>query len=177
MTTIKKSGKLQGSEHAVFLCNKKTSLSATGLSAKEIAFVKTQLEKNDKQNAVLNQLDRVVIIQTAESKKQKYLTLENWRKAGANLVLICNELNIRQLTVVDLLNDPEVALAFTEGLALGNYQFLRYKNNAEKELHALQSIEVNSKKVKDRDLEHLQVLEQAVSKTRTLVNEPASFLN
>jgi len=177
MTSIKKSGKLQPSEHVVFLCNKKTSLTSTGLTEKEIAFAKTQLDKNEKQNVVINQFNRVVIIQTAESKKQKYLTNENWRKAGANLVGGCNEFKISQITIVDLLNDAEITLAFSEGLALGNYQFLRYKNKPEKEINSLKTILVNSKKVKDKDLEQLQILEEAVSKTRTLVNEPVSFLN
>ena len=177
MTSIKKSGKLQLSEHAVFLCNKKTNLSSTGLTEKEIAFAKTQLDKNEKQSVVINQFNRVVIVQTAESKKQKYLTAENWRKAGANLVAVCNEFKISQIAVIDLLNDSETTLAFAEGLALGNYQFLRYKNKPEKEINSLKTILVSSKKVKDKDLEYLQIIEEAVSKTRTLVNEPVSFLN
>lgn len=175
MTSIKRSGKLR--EHTVFLCNKRTGLSSTGLSDKEIAFVRKQLEKNEKTCVVINQLGRIVIVQVVESKNQKYLTNEQWRRAGANLVPVCNEYKIAQLTVVDLLNDAETTLAFTEGLALGNYQFLRYRNKPEKDENSLKTILVSSKKVKDKDLEHLQILEEAVSRTRTLVNEPVIYLN
>ncbi|MEW6468696.1 MAG: leucyl aminopeptidase [Bacteroidota bacterium] len=177
MTSIRKSGKLRGNEHVVLLCNKKTSLGGTGLSEKEIAFVRTQFDKHEKQVAVVNQLGRVVIVQIVESKKQRYLTNEQWRRAGAGLVSYCNEYRIEQITVADMLGDAEAALAFTEGLALGNYQFLKYKKQADKERNPLHTILVSSRKVKDKDLEHLQIVEEAVSRTRNLVNEPVSFLN
>jgi leucyl aminopeptidase len=177
MTRIRKAGKLSASDHTVLLCNKRTHLSAYGLSAGETEMVRNQFEKNDKRSAVINRNGKITLVQTVDAGKRPYLTHEAWRRAGARAVDVFNEYKATQVVVVDTLGDAAATLAFTEGMALGNYQFLKYKNNPEKEASVLAAVAISSKKVKEKDIDYLNVTCDATSRARTLVNEPVNSLN
>src|SRR5262249_51357116 len=57
---------------------------------------------------------------------------------------------------------------------LGNYQFLRYKKDSKKEANSFNTLYINSKKVKEKDVEEVQAVVDAVCHARDLVNEPSS---
>ncbi|MGB0839594.1 MAG: leucyl aminopeptidase family protein, partial [Chitinophagales bacterium] len=67
-------------------------------------------------------------------------------------------------------------LAFVEGIILANYQFLKYKKEADKLRKPLSDIHVHTDMVAASDLEELKALSEGVFKARDLVNEPLSFL-
>ncbi|UCG27628.1 MAG: leucyl aminopeptidase, partial [Bacteroidales bacterium] len=77
---------------------------------------------------------------------------------------------------VDDCNIPDAILAFAEGLALSNYQFLKYLRESRKKKNSLKKIVLFSKKLKDEKLRHLQTVTEAVYMTRDLINEPLSYL-
>jgi leucyl aminopeptidase len=177
MTNIRKAGKLTANDHAVLLCSKRSNFSALGLSAAEAGLVKHQLEQHEKRSVVINRNGKITLVQTVDAGKRPYLTQEAWRKAGARAVDVFSEYRAEQVNIVDALGDAGATLAFAEGMALGNYQFLKYRNNPEKERSALSVIAISSKKVKDKDIEYLNVTCDATSRARTLVNEPVNSLN
>lgn len=67
------------------------------------------------------------------------------------------------------------SLLVAEGLLLSNYQFLKYRREAEKEQNALLQVDFTAK-ISDEQLHELQALLKAVSWARDLVNEPVSCL-
>lgn len=67
------------------------------------------------------------------------------------------------------------SLAFAEGLALSNYQFIHYRKNASTEKNKLEQIDF-SVKLSDTQLNELAATVKAVSWARDLVNEPVSYL-
>jgi leucyl aminopeptidase len=67
-------------------------------------------------------------------------------------------------------------LAVTEGCALSNYQFLKYKSE-KKDKHTLKAIQVVSKKVSKKDVDHISITTDAVFKAKDMVNEPQSYLD
>lgn len=67
------------------------------------------------------------------------------------------------------------ALLVAEGLALSNYQFIRYRKEAEKEKFALEQIDFTAK-ISDSTLAELAATIKAVFWARDLVNEPNSYL-
>lgn len=77
---------------------------------------------------------------------------------------------------LSVVGQGEATLALLEGIALSNYQFLKYFKDAAKKKFALESLDVigdfTAKQVSD--LNHTI---QAVYWARTMVNEPVSFLN
>lgn len=139
--------------------------------------VKNQLEKNERKQVLINRNGHLVLVQTADSGKKNYLTHENWRRAGAQAAEIFNEYKISQVTVIDAIGDALTALAFAEGMALGNYRFLIHKLNPSREALSIRAIRVNSKKIKERDVEHLNIAIDAVCRARTLVNQPVNHMN
>ena len=176
MTTIKKSIVIPKKETLILLGNKHTAFELYGLSKPEVDFINIEIIKHEKKTVKINQLNRLVFILLIGEKKSNYLITEALRKAGAAITNQLNDNNIKEVTLVDLIEDANAIIALAEGIALSNYQFLKYKKNAVKETNTLKSILINSKDVAKADIDALQVIVDAVYKARTLVNEPASFL-
>lgn len=176
MTTIKKSLAIAKNENLVLLGTKSSSFGAYGLTKSELDFATRQIDKYEKKTVIINQLSRFIFIQLIDDKKTSYLVAEALRKAGATIASKLNDNRINAVTLVDLLEDANAVLALAEGIALANYQFLKYRKNTDKDTHTLKTILVNSKDVATADTETLQITTDAVYKARTLVNEPANFL-
>lgn len=177
MTAIKYSQSISGKENLVLLATAKSDFSKYGLSKEELAFLKSEIDKEEHIMSI-NQYKRRVVVYIEESKKEAYLATEAYRKAGNRACSIFNAAKVSDVTIVDSVGNAEHTLAFAEGMALGNYQFLNYRQRDAKKLaHSLKTISVNSKKVNAADVARLQIIVDATCKARTLVNEPVNFLN
>ena len=93
------------------------------------------------------------------------------RRANAILPLLW-----REGAEAALLSGPAEAaiIAAAEGLALGNYQFLKYYGDRDKRVHALK--ELQCKDVSEQAKSELQAQIDGVYLARDLVNEPLSYL-
>jgi leucyl aminopeptidase len=141
------------------------------LSAEETAFVQQQLD--DKKNPVIiNQYKRVVAVYRTEDKKDAHLNLESARKAGDSIASTLNRFKKGRVNISDESGNADIALALTEGIMLGNYQFLKYRKEAEKEKNSLKEISIRGKKITAADVSKLQIICEAVYRARDLVNEP-----
>lgn len=180
MTLLKKCPPPSENEHIVALCKKNTPYSflLPHLTKAEFDFAKNEFEKKDKKTVLINQLKRMVILQLLEKKEKEYLTLESCRKAGDKISLLLNENKIESVVIVNAVNDGKAILSLAEGMALGNYQFIKYKTkDAEKSKNSLINIFINSKKINAKEIERMQIMIDAVQQARTLVNEPVNAVN
>lgn len=178
MTLIKKSPLPSENENIAVLCRKNTPLVSFGLSPSEIDFARIEFEKKDKKLVVINQLRRLVILSVLDKKDKESPTLEACRKTGDKIAMLLNEAKKESVVVVDAIGDTKSTLALTEGIALGNYQFIKYKTkDVLKESNTLKSIYISSKKVNVKEVEQIQITVDAVARAKTLVNEPVSTLN
>lgn len=178
MALIKKAPFPSENENIVILCKKNTSLTTYGLSSAEIAFVNNALEKQGKKSVLINQLKRIVWIQLLDKKENEYLVWETLRKAGDKVATSLNEAKKESVVLVDAIEDPYSILCIAEGIALSNYQFIKYKTkNPESEKNTLKTIFIYSKKLNPQNLERLQITTDAVLEARNLVNEPVNTLN
>lgn len=66
-----------------------------------------------------------------------------------------NDQKATSVTIVDVDNNTSATLALAEGIALANYQFLKYRKEAKKETYSLKTIHINSK-VSDKDIAFLR---------------------
>ena len=176
MTTIKLTQKFTTKDNLVLIGNGKSDFSKYGLSKTELDFVNKQI-KAEEHIINVNQYLRRVLIYIGEDKKNENYTLEAFRKAGNKTCGIFNSAKAEQVTIVDLTGNAPQTLAFAEGMALGNYQYLQFKSDAKKALHPLKTISINSKKVTEKDVQQLQIVIEATEKARTLVNRPVNNLN
>lgn len=174
--SIKKITSVAPKDNIILITGKKKGWTELELSKQEEAFAAGQIHKNDKKFITLNRFDKWIFIQLVEEKKESHLTIEAARKAGAEAHAVITANKLDTVTLIDDYAQEGLALAFAEGLALNNYQFLKYKTNAEKEQFSLKQIKIYSKKTGADQLAELEVLIDATFKARDLVNEPVCFL-
>ncbi|HSY75318.1 MAG TPA: peptidase M17, partial [Bacteroidia bacterium] len=176
MTAIKHNESISAKDNVILIGTAKTDFSKQGLAPAELAYVKKQIGAEEHIINV-NQYERRVVIYIEDKKKEAYKTLEACRKAGNRVCGIMNTAKLESATIVDLTGNAENVLAFAEGMALGNYQFLHYRqNDIKKVANSLKAINIQSKKIKAVDFERLKIVVDATCRARTLVNEPVNFL-
>lgn len=174
-TTIRPVSRFTAKDPVVLLVNDKLNLPAGLFSKKEESYIRAEF-KAERKNVVINQYDRIVVIYQNDTTKPLSKQLETARKAGDGLLPAMNKHKFRHVVISDQAGNQEIALAVAEGMALGNYQFLKYRKGKKKEGHSLESIGVQSKGLRESTLKELQNLVDAVWIARTLVNEPPNFL-
>ena len=149
-------------------------------TAAEHAFIRRQHKDLKKDIIQINRLDHWIYVYLIKDEKVDYKRLEECRKAGDKVGGLLNSQRAGKVVIFDQENCPDEVLAFTEGMALGNYQFLKYKKDKEKK-NTLKKLDVYSESLKNEGNEkarigHLNILTEAVFRCRDLINEPVSFL-
>ncbi len=177
MTKLKLTQTISTKDNLVLIGNNKSNFSTYGLTKSENDFVHKQIKQED-HIIHINQYERRIIIYVAEDKKNENYTLEAIRKAGNKTCNILNTVKVKQATIIDLNGNSTQTLAFAEGMALGNYQYLQFKKkDTSKITHSLSEILVHSNKVSNTDIQRLQIVVDSTDMARTLVNRPLNDLN
>jgi leucyl aminopeptidase len=100
---------------------------------------------------------------------------ENWRIAGANLYRKLKKEKTKTAHITGLNHiDSKYKIAFLEGLRLSSYHFNKYKKDATAEII---NVAVSESSLSANELSNLNNLTNAVSQTKTMVNEPVNFLD
>lgn len=102
---------------------------------------------------------------------------EKSRQRGAALSKRINALKFDSVEINGNKGLSESVMALTEGLALANYQFLKYFKDAAKRKNSLQKIAICTDDVSSRQLTELSNVINATNISRNLVNEPNSYLS
>ena len=91
----------------------------------------TNAFKNEQSLVSINQYNRQVFLYYIRDKKTDSLTSETCRKGGAELQSILNKQKIDEITITNISSYDSAAYLIAEGIALANYQFLKYKKDKE----------------------------------------------
>ena len=159
----------------VFIVNSSKDLKNSDFSKDELEYIERQ-EKASKKLIAINHLKHFSYIQLAEAKKTNALTLEALRVAGNSITAACNGQKISKIQLINLSGNSQYLMALAEGMALGNYQFLKYRGTAKTEKNSLEKIEFITDQVDENDLKNLESVVLGVYTARDLVNEPLSYL-
>jgi leucyl aminopeptidase len=170
---IKSQAKSLKDQSYLILSKKSNSFQGYNLSKEEIAYIKKR--QADKDNYILlNRFNHLVFIQVTDEWESKTDSerLEQFRLLGNK---ICTALNAHKYGQIylDGTSQEDWIIAVAEGIALSNYQFLKYKSDKKSE-NSLKTIGIATKNTKA--LAELQLLVNAVYMARTWVNEPQSYL-
>jgi leucyl aminopeptidase len=177
MTVLKRAGSLPKETPFVILCRKNSDLKSFGLSPSAYDEVKKAISIDRKAFQVWNNGQVVFVIVKGEKEAPAKLN-EGIRKSGSTIIGILNDYKFKALALVDADKKDEHLLALAEGIALSNYQFLKYKvTNKEKETNTLQQLDLVSKTLKDALVNRLQIVVDATNTARDLVNEPANAID
>ncbi len=176
MKIIKKRD-LEQQNNRILLVRKGQDLSEYIPDDKQRNYVQDRLDR-EKDVALLNQLDYLVIVRSLDNADNpKNSRLESARKAGFGVHAILNDHDVESVVVVNGGVEPEECVAFAEGLALTNYQFLKYHTEGKGKKFMLTEIHLFDDALTGDHVEKLDNLVEAVFQTRDLVNEPLSHLN
>ncbi|MFO7935758.1 MAG: leucyl aminopeptidase [Bacteroidales bacterium] len=143
---------------------------------KELAHIRERIELK-KKSIILNRLDQLVMVVILNKEDRSlHNQLEETRKAAHQLHPTIQDHGIATLVVVNCGVETEDCLAFAEGLALTNYQFLKYRTRDDDQKYRLEEIQLVDESLRDDQAEKLHHLVRGVYLARDLVNEPLSFL-
>ena len=173
-TTIRRVKSAADTEHLVIFTKDSKKFNTSFFTPAETDYVKTELV-NDSKHVLVNQYKRMIMLHVIAKSADKNKVLESCRKAGDKVTALLNQKKAKSVTLMDE-NFADEVLAFAEGMCLGNYQFLKYKKDREKDANTLIEIKIISKKISDKDIALLNIACEATYLTRDLVNEPQSFL-
>lgn len=174
-TTIRLSKGTARTGHLIILSDDPKGFPEKYFSKEETAYIRNSLKAGNN-TIVINQFSRYVyLILLNNASLPLHQQLEKARRSGASQFSRIKSARLQEITITGKI-DAGAALAFTEGLVLSSYQFLRYRSNRKKEESGLKNIRLDAKGVSESEVQRLNILCEAVFKARDLVNEPASFL-
>lgn len=144
------------------------------------------LSKSDKKNlknlakkqinkAVLHQEDRFIFVQFITTHTPDNLHQEKARQIGSALLETVRQYKCTDVIITDQ-TEHSIALSVAEGMALTNYQFLKYYTDKEKRKSCLTTIHLLKSEVSKNEVKELSNLVEGTCLARTLINEPLSYL-
>lgn len=145
------------------------------LSKAELAFIK-KAAKDEVPYLFLPQAKRHLIVQILEKSDTLHESKEDARMAGSEILTLLSHYKIEKITVLNKQKKEDFLLEYIEGMALGNYQFLKYFKNKKEKANCLKTIRVDAKQINTKALSSLKAVVSATSIARDLVNEPLSYL-
>ena len=157
--------------HLVVLGSVDSDWSKIGLSMVEHDFVTSKLAIGEL-SIHINQYSRSIFIECLQDQSTKSNNLEKARERGAKLVKQFNEAKIEEVELISL-SSRDLSLYVAEGMALANYQFLKYFSTPEKKLNSLKAIFVNAE---SSVIHNMNAVVSGTLYARDLVNEPLSYL-
>jgi len=167
----------QTRQDAIYIIDDEKKLSQlSDLTKDELAFIKMSFLA-EHTIVTLNRLSYFIFIYLLKNKKTDTQTHEACRKTGAELSAICNKHKLSEITISNLSVHPYAAVLVAEGMALANYQFLKYRSEAKKIANSLKLIYFTKTSATLKEVTQLNVIIDAIYRARTLVNEPLNFLS
>ena len=175
---IEKTEKATSSITTAYLISEASQIPSGIFSKAEITYIKKLNEKEEQVTFPFNRLTHWEYVLMLPEKTD-FQNIEKCRKAGDSFVGCLNKIKAKEVILNSGILNSASTVAFAEGMALGNYQFLKYKTgeDALKKANSLKKIKMLSKKVSAKEINSLNILIDAVYETRNMVNEPVVYLN
>ncbi len=147
-----------------------------GLKKEEIDYA-TAAFVSEQSLVTINHYSYFIFIAQLKDKKTDWQTGEACRKSGVEIQALCNKYKLDEITLTNLSDRENAAVLMAEGIALSNYQFLKYRTEAKKQTNTLNRIFFTKESATVKEANQLSIISDAIYKARTLVNEPLSYLS
>ena len=158
------------SRHLVVLGSIDSDWSKVGLSKAEHDFVISKLGSGEL-SIHINQYSRIIFIESFQEGSANN-NAEKARERGAKLVKKCNEAKIEEVELMSL-SSSDLSLYVAEGMALANYQFLKYFSAPEKKRNSVKAIFIHAE---SSVVQNMNAVVSGTLYARDFVNEPLSYL-
>jgi leucyl aminopeptidase len=161
----------------LIILSRKDSLSWASkyLSTVEISVLEKQV-KDEAAFVMLNSAARWVIVEFVSDKNDVSVRTELMRRNAGSRVSLLRTTKIDSVTLLNEASE-NLGAAYVEGLVLGNYKFIKYFKQADKQTSFFKTLKVIENTVSAKELEELKTLLETVCIVRDLVNEPVITLD
>lgn len=176
MTQVNLKSKLATSSNLLIVTDKFVNSNDFSLPKEVSDYILSELKKEDKKSISLNHLGRYISVFVINSKTDLNVLKEKIRKHAATVADSVNFLKEKEVVIYNQTRLVALSIAAAEGMALANYQFNRHLTSAKKSVNSLQTITLVGA-LKQADVDNLNIIIDATSKARDLVNEPVNILN
>jgi leucyl aminopeptidase len=160
----------------VILVDKKSNLNKSGLTNSEVIQFQKWV-KQDIKSCNFIAKDVMKFVQLIDINSEDYKTQESLRKKGSTLLSSLNKYKLKSISIHNYTGVPAASISFAEGIALTNYQFIQYRQDATKKAHSLKQIKIIDSTANKNHISELNIMIDAVYMVRDLVNEPVNHLN
>ena len=167
-TFIKKKTTISNKDNLILLCNKTSNLSDY-LTGQELNYIK----KENKELIIINQYTRCLFIVITKKQNNENENAEKNRSIGDQIIAKLKTQSYSSAIIVDIKGNQNEAMQIAEGMAIGNYDFEKYKTK--KSRNIFETIYL-CKKSNNEKISELQNIVDAVYLTKDLINEPFSHL-
>ncbi len=176
-TILAKAHSFEAESNLVLVAKNLDDIPKSFLQKNEIDFVKQQIQ-NKNEIIALNRFPNWIFILIQKEEEDADKRCENYRRNGTKIVEQANQLKLEKLVLVDELKSKAEMMALAEGMALANYQFLKYMTKElDEKKNSLQRIEIYSDLVEEAEVMELMMVLKGNETARTLVNEPLAYLS
>ncbi|MBN1650894.1 MAG: leucyl aminopeptidase [Bacteroidales bacterium] len=176
-TNIIKAKKIDQGISSLYLVKSIDQIDSDIFSSDERTFIENEFKTNKKTTFSFNRFTHWDYIEIVKSKENHFHFLESLRVLADSYAGIFNGAKLSSAGIHSEFLSADESLAFAEGLALGNYQFNKYKTTEKEKFNTLQSILLKNELLKNAQIDELNNLTEATLTARTLVNEPVNYLN
>ncbi len=158
-----------------YIINDEKQVAGLPFTKEEKDYLQKQIS-NERSCISLNYFTHEVFVIYCQAKKEPYNSAEVIRKNGAKLQKQLQQIKAKTIHLINASSEEKAAYLLAEGIALANYQFLKYKSDARKINHTLTELTFDRKSITQKDVKQLEAVIAAVYHARNLVNEPLQFL-
>jgi leucyl aminopeptidase len=145
-------------------------------SKAEFDYIQSQSEAK-KSLIQIQRLNHLFFVVLTESKPDSMAAYrEGLRDKGNKILSALNAASCEDVLIVNHTESGQNTLLIAEGIALSNYQFLKYLKDKKEKTHSMKTISFSDKNLKEADVNELGNLIEATYLARTLINEPLSYL-
>jgi len=169
--------RLSRNRSTVWILSRATELSELPFDDHDLRLVRKRFTSDEKRLHMTGPLGDPHFIAFLKTGKDLYWRLEQARILGNSLLQWISEHKVEEVQLVHPGTMAPEALAFTEGLALGSYSFLKYKGGKAGLPSSLSRLRVRIPGIGTEELDTLNHHLQATAWARDLVNEPLNNLN
>jgi len=173
MMDIIRRDRIEDESTCVFLVDKGLDFKNFGLTREEITYLEGAVEK-DQRLIFYNRLSYWLVFLFPDLKKSGESRKGSFRLDGVEITQWANKNKISKIQLEDHTGNTTRLISVGEGIALSNYQFLKYFKDASKKQNSLSELEVICSS--GQLISELKILVQSVYLTRDLINEPLSTL-
>jgi leucyl aminopeptidase len=176
-TIISLKEKLLKKENRIVLLSNASIPDTSLFEPKEVKYIKSFYKDHKQDVFSFNRIDHWIFVVIIKKERNLNTSLDSHRTKGAKLTSLANQNKINEVVICGNGQKKEEILAFTEGMALSNYNFLKYKKDPAEKLNSLNQIHVYDESIDQKEIDELNIIVDASNRSRNFVNEPVAYLN